>query len=324
MTTSMNRHDEHDGAVIDLAMAKDILSTLSKPRKTLNARWLYDEIGSALFERITVLPEYYPTRAETAILKTHANEISSQWSPGSVLVEFGSGSSLKTEILLSTARDLRAYVAIDVSRDALREATERLEQRFPHLEILPIVRDFSEPFEVPECIVSAPRVGFFPGSTIGNLRPAEARSLLRSFGRSLGAGATLIVGFDPRKSMSLLIPAYNDSEGVTARFNLNLLTRINRELGGDFDVGQFRHESIWNDGESRIEMHLVSEMDQSVLILDRVFHFARGETIHTENSYKYTTRDFERIATEAGYTMGSGWTDGKDLFRVQCLTYRGE
>jgi L-histidine N-alpha-methyltransferase len=323
MMSSLTTDYARPAEVVNFAMARDILETLSKPAKSINAKWLYDARGSELFELITLLPEYYPTRTEASILRRNAPEMITRWPESAVMVEFGSGSSIKTEILLAAAPHLGAYVPIDVSRDALDDAVDRLTARFPKLRIEAITGDFSAAFELPSDLRGKPRIGFFPGSTIGNLTPPQAKILLGKLGRSLGAGSRLIIGFDLRKPLSRLIPAYNDEAGVTAEFNLNLLARINHELGGDFDLEHFAHEAIWNAVEGRVEMHLVSRRAQSVRVLDRVFHFADGERIHTENSYKYTLQGFSDLSIDAGFETMATWTDGEDLFCVRELLYKG-
>ena len=303
----------------DEAFGAAIISGLSGPEKTLPCRYLYDERGSDLFEQITDLPEYYPTRTETAILEAHCAEMVKGVDGGHVLVEFGSGSSRKTEILLDAVPELRAYLPIDVSKSALDEARKRLEDRFPHLDIRPILGDFSRPLALPRDLRFCRRIGFFPGSTIGNLVRSEAIALLDSFRQILALGSRLIVGVDLVKSEDTLRRAYNDSAGVTAAFNLNLLSRINGVFGPVFDLDSFRHEARFNREESRIEMHLVSEHDQSVELLGEQFSFRRGETIHTENSHKYTVPRFQALAKSAGWTPRRVWTDSDGLFSVHEL-----
>ncbi|MDB5650955.1 MAG: egtD [Hyphomicrobiales bacterium] len=320
----MNHHvasarPDDEPAAQEAGFAQAVIDGLSSEQKTLPCRFFYDAIGSELFEEITRVPEYYPTRTEAALLEGSAAGIAARTKPGTVLVEFGSGSSRKTEILLAQMPHLAAYVPIDVSEDALREAQERLAQRFPALEVLPVVGDFGADLHLPRELADAPRLGFFPGSTIGNLVPHDAQALLAQMGRQLDGGR-LIVGVDLRKDLSVLIPAYNDAAGVTAAFNLNLLTRINRELGGDFDLRGFRHDAVWNGEEGRIEMHLVSRRAQEVHLQGHVFSFREGEHIHTENSYKYTLEGFRRVAEGAGWRVTSVWTDARDWFSLQELS----
>ena len=303
--------------------ASAVLEGLAKRDKSLPCRFFYDARGSELFEEITRLPEYYPTRTEAAILEANADEMARDIPDGSVLVEFGSGSSLKTEILLRRLPNLRAYVTIDVSEAALQEANERLRQRFPALDVRSIVGNFSHPLALPADLADAPKTGFFPGSTIGNLTRPEAVELLQVFRRVLSAGAGLIVGVDLKKDARRLVLAYDDAAGVTAAFNLNLLVRINRELGGTFKLDAFRHEAIYNPREGRIEMHLESIRDQEVRVLERRIRFRRGERIHTENSYKYTIGEFHELARSAGWEPRRTWTDAEDLFSVHELGLLG-
>jgi dimethylhistidine N-methyltransferase len=307
-------------AADDFATA--VADGLSRPHKCLPCRYFYDAHGSELFEAITRLPEYYPTRTETALLETHAAEMAEGLADGSVLIEFGSGSSLKTEVLLRQLPRLGAYVSIDVSRTALHAAARRLAANFPTLDVRPIVGDFSHPAALPGDLAGRPRCGFFPGSTIGNFAPVEAVGLLRTFHTGLAPGGRLIVGVDLEKDARTLVLAYNDSAGVTAAFNLNLLTRINRELGGTFDLGAFRHEAIYNPRERRIEMHLVSLKEQSVTVRGRRYRFRADETIHTENSYKYSVGQFQDLARSAGWQPSRVWTDERHLFSVHELVSR--
>jgi len=302
--------------------ASAVLDGLSRPHKTLPCRFFYDARGSELFEEITRLPEYYPTRTEAAIIEAHAAEMADGVPDGGVLVEFGSGSSLKTEILLRHLPRLRAYVSIDVSESALEEATERLAGRFPTLDVRPIVGDFSYPVALPKDLAAAHKTGFFPGSTIGNLTPAEAERLLRVFRGVLSPGGRLIIGVDLKKDPRKLVLAYNDAAGVTAKFNLNLLARMNRELGGTFDLDAFRHEAIYNPREGRIEMHLESRQDQDVRVLGRRIRFRAGERIHTENSYKYSIEQFQALAHSADWLPRRVWTDDDRLFSVHELVSR--
>jgi dimethylhistidine N-methyltransferase len=307
--------DENDfaGAVLD---------GLSKPNKTLPCRFFYDARGSELFEEITRLPEYYPTRTEAAIFGANAAEIVDGVPDGGVLVEFGSGSSLKTEILLRQVPWLGAYVSIDVSDSALKDATERLAAHFPTLDVRPIVGDFSYPVALPADLAGRHKTGFFPGSTIGNLTPAEAGRLLRVFRSVLSPGGRLIVGVDLKKDARKLVLAYNDAAGVTAAFNLNLLVRINRELGGAFDLEAFRHDAIYNPREGRIEMHIESLKDQTVSVGGRRIRFRAGERIHTENSYKYSITQFQELARSADWQPHRVWTDEDNLFSVHELISR--
>jgi len=298
------------------AFARDVLDGLARADKALPCRYFYDAKGSALFEEITQLPEYYPTRAEAAILRACAPQIAAATPAGAVLMEFGSGSSLKTEILLAATPHLAAYVAIDVSRAALEEARQRLQARFPALRVEMVEADFHAEAPLPDDLARAPRVGFFPGSTIGNLAPAEASALLRGWRRILRSDGALILGVDVKKDPAILLPAYNDAAGVTAAFNLNLLARINRELGADFDLAAFRHEAIWNERDSRVEMRLVSIRAQTAHVRGRPFTFAAGEAIHTENSHKWSPAQFDHILAAGGWRAARAWSDADGLFRV--------
>jgi L-histidine Nalpha-methyltransferase len=306
-------------ALVDDEFASAVVHGLSRPQKTLPCRFFYDARGSELFEEITRLPEYYPTRTEATILATHAGEMAANIPDGGVLVEFGSGSSRKTEILLQRLAQLAAYIMIDVSKSALDDARNRLAARFPALDVRPIVADFSYPVALPPDLANSHRTGFFPGSTIGNLNPVAAQRLLRVFRAVLSPGSRIIVGVDLKKDLARLLPAYNDAAGVTAAFNLNLLARINREIGPAFDLAAFRHEAIYNSRDGRIEMHLVSMKDQIVSIADRRFQFRRGETIHTENSYKYTVGQFQDLARASDWHPSRVWTDSDALFSVHEL-----
>ena len=308
-----------DGDVDASPFADATLRGLGEPQKTLPCQYLYDARGSDLFEQITTVPEYYPTRTEIGILSTFVHEIVAETPAGAVLVEFGSGSSRKTEILLDAFDKLAAYVPIDVSPSALEEARERLAVRFPKLRVHSLVGDFRASVALPEDLASRPRIGFFPGSTIGNFQPAEAVDLMRTMRESLGDTSRLIVGVDLRKPLSALLPAYNDAAGVTAAFNKNLLVRANRELGADFDLDGFAHEAIFNAEKSRIEMHLVSQQAQTVSLLGRQFAFRPGETIHTENSHKFSVSDFRMLARASGWAPTRVWTDEGKLFSVHEL-----
>jgi dimethylhistidine N-methyltransferase len=301
--------------------ARAVITGLSKEKKTLPCRYFYDARGSELFEDITRLPEYYPTRTETQILRDHAADIVGEIGDGELLVEFGSGSSLKTEILLDRIASSIAYVPIDVSETALADAKCRLAKRYPELDVRPIEADFSRAIALPADLASRRKTGFFPGSTIGNLAPSDAQSLLSIFGRALGEGSRLIIGVDLKKDPRVLIEAYDDAAGVTAAFNLNLLHRINRELGGDFDERGFRHRALYDPAKGRVEMHLVSARNQRVAICGRSFRFRENETIHTENSYKYTLDQFREVARASGWNAKRVWTDANNRFSVHELIW---
>jgi dimethylhistidine N-methyltransferase len=286
----------------------------------LPCRFFYDAQGSELFEEITNLPEYYLARAETAILEANSTDIADGVPDGSVLLEFGSGSSLKTEILRRELPNLSAYAPIDVSPTALRDAELRLADRFPQLDVCPIVGDFSRFVALPAGITRRQKTGFFPGSTIGNFEPIEAVRLLAHFRAVLSPGGRLIVGVDLKKDAQTLVRAYDDAAGTTAAFNLNLLARINRDLGASFDLDGFKHKAIYNTGKGRIGMHLESTGDREVRIRGRRFTFRAGETIHTENAYKYSIESFQNIARSADWQPRRVWTDKDSLFSVHELT----
>lgn len=299
--------------------AKALIAGLSARNKSIPCRFFYDAEGSRLFERITDLPEYYPTRTEISILRTYAREMAKLAPPGAVLVEFGSGSSTKTEILLDVMPDLHAYVPIDISPSALEDASDRIGMRFPGLRVIPIVGDFSHPLQLPPDLAGRPLLGFFPGSTIGNLSEDGARELLASMRSILGENGTLIIGADLKKDVRRLISAYDDAEGITAAFNLNLLRRANAELGADFDLDAFQHLATYDVRHGRIDMHLVSRVAQVVTVLRHRFRFVAGERIHTEHSHKYDIDGFRDLARSAGWLPLACWTDPEALFSVHIL-----
>jgi L-histidine Nalpha-methyltransferase len=305
------------------AFFDDVLAGLQAEPKRVPPKYFYDEVGSQLFQRITALPEYYLTRTETGILERHAVEIAKMMPPDAAMVEFGAGSSAKTRILLRAAPHISAYVPVDISGAYLAAQTAQLQQEMPNLRVLPVEADFTTPFALPETLGNGARIGFFPGSTIGNFEPHEANALLRNAATLLGPGALFIVGADLVKDADVLTAAYNDEAGVTAAFNLNLLTRINRELGGSFDLASFRHRACYNADQRRIEMHLVSLTRQKVRACGKSFDFRRGETIHTENSYKYTIDSFRSRALGAGWTHAATFVDEKNYFSVHALRANG-
>lgn len=303
------------------AFRADVLEGLSKPAKTLPSRWLYDDRGSELFEEITQLPEYYPTRTETAILREKADAIAAFCGPRATLIEYGAGAGVKTEIVLAALDNPASYVPVDIAGDFLAQSAERLEQRFPWLEIRPVVADFTDDFDLPEDLPRLNRrVGFFPGSTIGNLSPSEAVAFLAQVAAHTGENGRAVVGVDLVKPLDRLIPAYDDASGVTAAFNLNLLARVNRELEGTFDLERFTHEARWNEREQGIEMHLRSLEPQVVTVAGREIAFAADETIHTESSRKYAVETFLQLARKAGWREGEVWRDPDALFAVVGLT----
>jgi dimethylhistidine N-methyltransferase len=291
-----------------LAFRDDVLAGLSAPIPAIPARWLYDHRGSELFDEITRLPSYYPTRTETRLLTDIMADVATRVPPGSAVVEFGAGSQTKTPLLLEAIRPA-AYVPVDISGDYLEQSAAELQQRFPTLEVIPVVADFARPFTLPGGIDQLPRLGFFPGSTIGNFVPWSATDLLRQFRALLGDGARLLIGMDRVKPVERLIAAYDDPEGVTAQFTLNILTRINRELDGDIPVDAFQHEARWNDILSRIEIHLVARRDVAFSVSGREFCFAAGSSIHVENSHKYGPRGSRLLLLAGGWTPVAEWSD---------------
>jgi L-histidine Nalpha-methyltransferase len=299
---------EHDEDGIDLAFRADVLRGLGERQKAVPARWLYDLAGSRLFEDITRQPEYYPTRTETRLLEANGAEIARLSPSDLAVVEFGSGSSIKTPLLL---REVAAavYVPVDISGEFLRQSTRRLAGLFPDLAIIPVEADFLRAVQLPASVRDLAFLGFFPGSTIGNLVPHSAVDLLRSMRETLGDGSRLLIGVDCLKDESRLIAAYDDAAGVTASFNLNLLHRINRELGGDIPVGRFRHMARWNADWRRIEMHLEALEDLEFTVSGRSFAMRQGETIHTENSHKYTPDQVRLLLQAAGWAPIRLWLD---------------
>jgi dimethylhistidine N-methyltransferase len=313
----MLKQEIEDGtrSFADPAFRADVIDGLARRPRAIPARWFYDHRGSELFEAITELPEYYPTRTETALLRSVAEEIAERVGPGRAVVEFGSGSSTKTPIVLQ-ALDPSAYVPIDISGDFLRESARALAERFPGLPVFPVEADFLKPIALPQQVRATPKLGFFPGSTIGNMIPLSSTDLLRAMRASLGQGAMLLIGMDRIKDVSVLERAYDDAAGVTAQFNLNLLERINRELDGTIPVEAFRHRAIWNDDRARIEMHLEAVRDVLFTVEGRPFEMAAGETIHTENSHKYGARDARLLLRSGGWTPIAEWTDPDDQFAL--------
>jgi dimethylhistidine N-methyltransferase len=291
-----------------LAFRDDVLAGLTAPIPAIAARWLYDRRGSELFDEITRLPSYYPTRTETALLQDIMGEIAGRVPKGAAVVEFGAGSAAKTPILLEAIAPA-AYVPVDISGDYLEQSAADLQRRFPAVEVIPVIADFARPFALPGGIEHLPKLGFFPGSTIGNFVPWSATGLLRQFRALLGPGSQLLIGMDRVKSVKRLLAAYDDPEGVTAQFTLNILTRINRELESDIPVDAFRHEARWNDILSRIEIHLVATRDVRFGIAGRSFAFAQGSSIHVENSHKYGQRGGRVLLLAGGWTPIAEWSD---------------
>lgn len=297
----------------------EVLAGLGRQQKTIPSKFFYDERGSRLFEQICTLDEYYPTRTEIAILRQLPDRVTRHLPERAVVVEFGTGSCIKVRLLLDALTDPVAYVPIDISRQHLIEAAERIALDYPGLHVSAVCADFAGAVAVPPGVPPGPRIGFFPGSTIGNFTPDESATLLRRIATTLGSGAVFLVGVDLKKDEGVLHAAYNDAQGVTAAFNLNLLRRINTEIGGDFDIERFAHHAFYNADEGRIEMHLVSREQQAVRIGARTFWFRQGETIHTENAYKYTVAEFRTLASACGFIPVSTATDPAGLFCLHCL-----
>jgi dimethylhistidine N-methyltransferase len=296
--------------------AQAVLAGLSQPQKVVPARFLYDKRGSELFEDITQLPDYYLTRTETALLEQHASDIAALVGEERVVVEFGSGSSAKTPLLLAAVRPT-IYIPVDISADFLAEAAKATADAHPGLRVVPVAGDFTLPVYLDSVAGNAPRLGFFPGGTIGNFGPAAAVDLLRSFATTLGRDARLVIGVDPRKDSRLLTAAAHDSGGLMQAFNRNLLERINRELGGTIDVAAFTHKAVWNDELGRLELHLEAERDLEFTVAGRLFVMRAGETIHSENSYKYRPEEIQLLARVAGWKVMAAWSDPDGLFSLQ-------
>ena len=308
---------DEDG--VDRAFREDVLTGLKQKQKAIPARWLYDDSGSQLFEDITDLPEYYPTRAETEILEARGEEFARLIGEGRAVVEFGSGSSVKTPLLLRAIHPA-AYVPLDISGDFLRQSAAALAEKFPAIDVYPVEADFMREVDLPENTRSLKKLGFFPGSTIGNMVPRTAVDLLRSMRATLGAEhgekPLLLIGMDLVKDREVLEAAYDDSKGVTGEFNLNLARRINRELSGTIPVDALRHKAPWNDDFARIEMHLEAVRDIEFEVAGRRFAMRKGETIHTENSHKFTRRSANTLLLAGGWTPQARWTDENGLFSL--------
>ena len=319
----------HSGALAefhDLAPAEEsfrdaVLAGLTRRAKSIPCRFLYDERGSALFEEICELPEYYLTRTEMAILGDFAGEIAAAAGRHVQLIEFGSGASRKVRLLLEALEEPAAYVAIDISREPLRRAAEEVAAEFPQVPVVAVCADYLQPLRLPPLPARGEgrRVGFFPGSTIGNFVPEDAVDFLAGCRRVIGRGGALLIGVDLKKDKATLDAAYNDRAGITAAFNLNLLERINRELDADFDLDRFEHDAFYNEAAGRIEIYITSLADQIVTVAGRAIRFAAGERIHSEDSCKYTIGEFQRLAARAGFRPGRCWTDRDALFSVHLL-----
>jgi L-histidine Nalpha-methyltransferase len=309
-------HAVPECAGTDPQFRADVLAGFAmRPQRTIPPRWFYDRRGSELFEEITGLSEYYPTRTEVALLSQNCGDIGKIAGPGRAIVEFGSGSSTKTPILLSCVEPA-AYVPIDISGEFMRQSAVSLACAFPELPVMPLEADFTNPIVLPDAVRHMPKLGFFPGSTIGNMVPFAAANLLRAMRETLGGGAMLLIGIDRLKDEETLVRAYDDSEGVTAAFNLNLLRRINRELGGDIPLRAFRHVALWNAWEARIEMHLQAARDLEFMIGGHRFAMAAGETLHTENSYKYSLNGVRLLLRAGAWKPICHWTDLGKKFAV--------
>jgi len=312
---SLNRQVEESRQ----SMREEVLEGLRRPQKSLPSKYFYDERGSRLFEQITRLKEYYPTRTEKAIMQQHMPEIAEYIAGDSVLVELGSGSSKKTRLLLDHLTNIAAYVPVEISEKYLAEVVGTLKQDYPNLLIKPVCADYTKPFQVPP--IQNPHtyyVLFYPGSTIGNFRPCQAQQFLETISRILNPGGGMIIGVDLKKDKKIMEVAYNDKKGITAAFNKNILRHINRELDANFDLDNYRHKAFFNEKEGRIEMHLVSEKEQEVAVASETFLIEEGESIHTENSYKYTLEEFEKLV-HPWFSVQKVWTDKNDHFSVQYL-----
>ena len=295
------------------------LDGLRKSPKELSPVWFYDELGSTLFDAICELPEYYVTRTEIGIMQEHATQMAAALGPQVALIEYGSGSSLKTRLLLDRLEAPVSYVPIDISRDYLLEAAGMLARDYPSLPIVPVCADFTQPFELPPIAAAQRKVVYFPGSTLGNFEREQAVKVLASMRAIIGRRGAVLIGIDLKKDPRVLERAYDDRAGVTARFNLNALRHMNRELGADFDLTAFEHRAVWVEEQSRIEMHLVSKRDQVVHLGDDVVKFARNEYLRTECCHKYTLEGFAELAAEADLAVSQVWMDSERLFSVQLL-----
>jgi len=304
---------------VDSALRTEVLAGLALPQKTLPPKLFYDAAGAALFERICELDEYYLTRAELSILRARAGEIAALVGPGAALVEYGSGAGMKVRLLLDAMHAPAAYVPLDISREQLARVVAELSGDYPHVPVLPVCADYTQPLTVPDLPHRARRVAFFPGSSIGNFHPTEAAVFLRRVRRVIGKDGALLLGVDRHKQESVLHAAYDDREGVTAAFNLNALARLNHDFGADFDLAAFQHRAIWDAGVGRIEMHLESRTAQTAHLAGERFFMAQGETIWTESSYKYDRRRLDQLVTEGGFRVERRWTDEREQFWLAFL-----
>ena len=316
MSSSSSSHCAESPAG-DVQFLADVIDGLSQPQKVLQCKYFYDEIGSQLFDQICELDEYYLTRTERQIMVDNAQDMARQIGEQVMLVEFGSGSSLKTKVLLDELLDPVAYVPLDISEEHLIKTADDLRQKYPDIEILPLVADFTKSFVLPESSrPSSHSAVFFPGSTIGNFLPDEAIAMMKTIANILGPNGGMLVGIDLQKDPAIIEAAYNDAKGVTDEFNLNVLHRVNRELGGDFKVDQFKHFAFYNSEKGRVEIYVVSQCEQTVTIANNKFKFAEGERVFTEYSHKYTVDGFVALAQQAGFAMHKHWTDEQQLFAV--------
>jgi len=314
---------QRDADGVDTAFRRDVLEGLTQEQKAIPARWLYDDAGSQLFEDITQLPEYYPTRAETEILDSRGREFAKLIGEGRAVVEFGSGSSVKTPLLLD-AIDPAAYVPLDIAGDFLRASAKELSAKFPGLPVYPVEADFMRRVELPKAVESLPKLGFFPGSTIGNMVAPSAVDLLRTMRETLGVGSKVLIGMDLIKDEDVLVAAYDDAAGVTAEFNRNLIRRINRQLKGDIPLDALVHEARWNDEHARIEMHLVATRAIVFSVAGKGFAMAKGESIHTENSHKFSRRTSYILLLAGGWEPQARWLDGEGRFSLLLAEARPE
>ena len=319
MTAGIEFYDYHPKPT---DLRAEVLAGLALPQKRIAPKFFYDETGSRLFDAICELPEYYPTRTEIGILRQYGADMAALLGRDALLIELGSGSSLKIRVLLEALRPA-IYMPVDISKDHLRHSAQLLAATFPQLEIHAVCADYSQPLVLPVDDHDHPRAAFFPGSSIGNFEPPDALALLRQVGALLEPGGHLLIGVDLRKDPARLNAAYNDSQGVTAAFNLNLLQRINRELDGNFELARFQHRAFFNPELSRIEMHLVSTEPQQIRVAGHTFAFGEGETIHTECSYKYSIEQFHDLVTSIGFEPIQVWTDAEQLFSVHGLCWKG-
>ncbi|HKJ30268.1 MAG TPA: L-histidine N(alpha)-methyltransferase [Balneolales bacterium] len=298
---------------------KEVINGLSQPQKQLPSKLFYDERGSRLFDQICELDEYYPTRTESKILIDNRDDILSYFDENALLIELGSGSSTKTRLLLDSLNSLSAYIPIDISEEFLYKTAERLRLRYPDLRIIPYSTDYTHPFNLPELDFSfSKKIVFYPGSTIGNFTPGKARHFLTLVSDIIGENGGLLIGVDLKKDPKILEAAYNDAEGITGEFNINILRRLNEEFDATFDLDQFEHQAVFNEKEGRIEMHLISKKNQTVSVRNNTFFFSKGESIHTENSYKYTLKEFRELV-EGLFEVEKVWTDENQLFSLQYL-----